>query len=99
MLSREFDFELDVAASTQNALCAEFYTKSDDGLSKVWKDRCVWMNPPYGRAIGEWVRKAYESAQAGATVVALLPARCDTRWWHKYVMKAEIHFLEPVLNF
>jgi site-specific DNA-methyltransferase (adenine-specific) len=98
-LSHEFEFQVDVAASKENALCGEFYTKTEDGLSKDWGEKCVWMNPPYGRAIDRWVRKAYESAQDGATVVALLPARCDTRWWHQYVMKAEIRFLRGRLKF
>ena len=58
------------------------------------------MNPPYGREIGQWVQKAYESAQAGATVVCLLPARTDTQWWHRYVLKAsEVRFIAGRLKF
>jgi site-specific DNA-methyltransferase (adenine-specific) len=59
------------------------------------------MNPPYGREIGKWVRKAYETAQAGrqAVVVCLLPARTDTAWWHDYAMKGEIRFLRGRLKF
>lgn len=40
----------------------------------------VFCNPPYGRAVGEWVKKAYEeSKKPGTLVVCLLPARTDTR--------------------
>lgn len=57
------------------------------------------MNPPYGRAIGSWVRKAYESSLKGATVVCLVPARTDTKWWHDYAMKGEIEFIKGRLKF
>jgi len=57
------------------------------------------MNPPYGRVIGQWVKKAYESSLDGATVVCLLPARTDTSWWHDYCMKGEIRFVRGRLKF
>jgi phage N-6-adenine-methyltransferase len=91
-------FELDVCATPENAKCARFFTKEQDGLAQEWEGR-VWMNPPYGREIGKWVRKAYESAQAGATVVCLLPARTDTAWWHDYCEKGRYRFLRGRLKF
>lgn len=58
------------------------------------------MNPPYGRAISAWVRKAWEShVLNGATVVCLLPARTDTRWWHDYCMRGRITFVRGRLKF
>ena len=55
----------------------------------------MFCNPPYGRALGAWVRKAYEEAQAGTTVVLLIPARTDTAYFHDYIYgKAEIRFLQ-----
>lgn len=55
------------------------------------------MNPPYGREIGKWVKKAAES---NATVVCLLPARTDTKWFHEYILgKAEIRFVKGRLKF
>jgi len=58
------------------------------------------MNPPYGREIGKWVAKAHASAELGATVVALLPARTDTTWWHNYVTRAsDIRFLRGRVRF
>ena len=44
------------------------------------------MNPPYGRGIGVWLQKAYESSQQGSTVVCLIPSRTDTKGWHDYVI-------------
>ena len=57
------------------------------------------MNPPYGREIGKWMKKAYESALAGATVVCLVPARTDTASWFDYCAKGEIRFIKGRLNF
>jgi site-specific DNA-methyltransferase (adenine-specific) len=58
------------------------------------------MNPPYGRQISKWVKKAYESAKKGAVVVGLLPARTDTKWFHDYIYnKAEIRFVRGRLKF
>jgi len=45
------------------------------------------------------MRKAYESHLAGATVVCLVPARTDTRWWHDYAMKGRIEFIRGRLKF
>ena len=58
------------------------------------------MNPPYGREIGKWIKKAYESSLNGATVVCLLPSRTDTKWFHDYIYnKAEIEFIKGRLKF
>jgi phage N-6-adenine-methyltransferase len=94
----EFVFETDVCALPENAKCARYFTPEQDGLAQQWNGVC-WMNPPYGRAIGAWVKKAFESAQKGATIVCLLPARTDTAWWHDFAMKGEIRFLRGRLKF
>jgi phage N-6-adenine-methyltransferase len=100
LLDSEFHFDVDVCAEHETAKCNTYYTVGDDGLSEEWSGIC-WMNPPYGRKIGKWLKKAYESSQAhGATVVCLIPARTDTAWWHDYVMKAsEIRFVRGRLKF
>lgn len=97
-LNAEFGFETDVCALPSNAKCARFFTPEIDGLTQDWGGVC-WMNPPYGRAIGHWMRKAYESSQCGATVVCLVPARTDTAWWHDYAAKGEVRFLRGRLKF
>ena len=69
------------------------------GLDREWGQR-VYMNPPYGREITPWVKRAYEHSLTGAVVVCLLPSRTDTRWWHEYVMKArQIRFIKGRLHF
>ena len=93
-----YGFTLDVCATADNAKCARYFTEADDGLAQAWQGVC-WMNPPYGRTIGQWMKKAYESSQAGATVVCLVPARTDTRWWHDYAMKGQIEFIRGRLKF
>jgi phage N-6-adenine-methyltransferase len=99
-LDSEFHFELDVCALPENAKCKRFYSPDDDGLRQPWKGVC-WLNPPYGRQIGRWIQKAYESALSGdATVVALIPARSDSKWWHQYVMAAsELWFVAGRIRF
>jgi phage N-6-adenine-methyltransferase len=97
-LDAEHGFTLDVCATRENAKCERHFTRADDGLAHEW-DGIVWCNPPYGRSIGLWVRKAYESAQAGATVVMLVPARTDTRWWHEYCARGEVTFLPGRVKF
>ncbi len=98
-LDAEFHFGLDVCASAENAKCAIYFVKETDGLSQDWATRICWMNPPYGREIVKWIRKAYESSLNGATVVCLVPSRTDTRWWHEYVVKGEVRFLRGRVRF
>ncbi len=97
-LNDEFSFQVDVCATAENAKCARFFTIADDGLSQTWAGSC-WMNPPYGRTIAAWMRKAYESSLDGATVVCLVPARTDTAWWHDYAMRGTIRFIRGRLKF
>lgn len=98
-MNAEFNFEVDVCALPENAKCSRYFTPEQDGLEQPWSGIC-WMNPPYGREIGKWVQKAYESAQSGATVVCLLPARTDTHWWHSWVNQAsEVRFIRGRLKF
>lgn len=97
----EFGFTLDACALPSNAKCAKYFTPEVDGLAQDWGGEVVWCNPPYGREIGKWVKKcAEESKKNNTTVVALLPARTDTRWFHEYIYhKAEVVFLRGRLKF
>jgi phage N-6-adenine-methyltransferase len=97
-MAQEFAFDVDVCALPENAKVGRYFTPQENGLAQEWRGVC-WMNPPYGRGIGAWVRKAYESAQDGATVVCLLPARTDTAWFHDYCQRGEIRFLRGRLKF
>lgn len=99
-LDAEFGFDLDAFALPQNAKCAAYYTPEQDALSQPW-DGVVWCNPPYGRNIGKWVRKAHEENRRNNNyIVMLLPARTDTKWFHDYILsKAEIRFIRGRLKF
>lgn len=97
-LDSVYNFETDLCATHENALCSRYYTKEQDGLAQEWTGVC-WMNPPYGRQVGKWMRKAYESARRGATVVCLVPARTDTAWWHDYAAKGKVTFIRGRLRF
>ena len=58
------------------------------------------MNPPYGRGIDKWVKKAFLESLNGSTVVCLLPARTATRWFHDYIYnRAEVRFIKGRLKF
>lgn len=103
-LNKEFMFDLDVCATKENTKCKRWYELQDDGLSKPWLGHRVWMNPPYGRGIGKWVKKAHDTVlgvvQNHGIVVCLLPARTDTKWFHDYILgKAEIRFIKGRLKF
>jgi phage N-6-adenine-methyltransferase len=101
----EFGIETDVCASAENAVVSRFYSREQNGLLQQWTGVC-WMNPPYGREISHWIEKASNAALAGATVVCLLPARTDTRWWHEFVQPVldgtrcgEVRFIKGRLKF
>ncbi len=99
-LNEEFNFDWDVCASEDNAKCSNFFTVHDDCLRLNWAPEMVYfMNPPYGREMPKFIKKAYEESLKGATVVCLLPARTDTKVWHEYCMKGEIRFIKGRLKF
>lgn len=98
-LNAEFNFTLDVCALPDSAKCENYYTPEIDGLAQEWSGVC-WMNPPYGREIIHWMKKAYEESLKGAVVVCLVPARTDTAWRHDYAMRAaEIRLVRGRLKF
>lgn len=97
-LHKEFGFTLDPCSDGENAKCEKFYTPRENGLLRDWGNETVFMNPPYSE-VESWMRKAYGSAQEGATVVCLVPARTDTAWWHEYAMKSEIRLIRGRLKF
>jgi hypothetical protein len=90
-LGKEFHFDFDP--------CPLRNVTSYNGLTDLWGSS-NFINPPYGRDIGKWIKKAYEVAQGGARCVLLIPSRTDTKWWHDYIMKAdEIRFIKGRLKF
>ena len=61
-LNEEFHFNLDACAIPENAKCEKFFTLEQDGLKQEWEGT-VWCNPPYGKTVGEWVAKAYQTSR------------------------------------
>jgi hypothetical protein len=72
------------------------YTILDDGLSKPWGGR-VWLNPPYGRQIDQWMKKMAEHFNG----IALTFARTETAMWHEHIwpVASSILFLEGRIHF
>ncbi len=98
-LDWEFRFTLDPCCTHKNAKCKKHYTREENGLLQSWADERVFMNPPYGRDVKHWLRKAYQESKNGATVVCLVPSRTDTAWWHNYAAKGDVRFLPGRLRF
>ncbi len=100
-LNKEYRFTLDAATTTELAKCPIYYTKQDNSLVKSWGGNIVFLNPPYGRGLKHWVRKAYlEGEKPDTRVVMLIPARTDTIYFHEYVMKAaKVIFVKGRLKF
>lgn len=99
-LDAEFGFTLDAAASDTNAKCARYFTVDDDALGRDWGREHVWLNPPFGRGLREWARKAWEASRSGALVVMLVPSATDMDWWHDYILEAdEIRFIRGRMSF
>ncbi len=95
-IDAEFGFTLDAAASAENKKVAAFFDKKIDAMTQDWAPHRIWLNPPYGEGykLSQWVKKAHDEAQRGATVVMLIPARTNTNWFHDYCLgKAQVRFI------
>lgn len=100
-LNEEFHFTLDPCATDENHKCQKYFTKRDNGLKQSWENEIVFVNPPYGKSIKEWVSKTfYEWLYHNITIVLLIPARTDTRYFHDYIYGiAELRFIKGRLKF
>lgn len=101
-LNAEFGFSLDAAASESNAKCPRFFTERENGLIQSWGGECVFCNPPYGRHVAEWAKKALsESKKPGTVVVLLVASRTDTAWFHDFIWghAREVRFIRGRLRF
>jgi len=109
-LNDEFSFGLDAAALSSSTLVPDNWYGPDhlepnrrDAFSRYWtrdaNGKPIWLNPPYGRTIGEWMKKANDEALRGGVIVCLVPARTDTNWWHLYCIQHEVRFIKGRLRF
>ena len=101
ILDDEFCFNLDPCCTEENRKCENYFTIKQDGLSRSWDNRVVFMNPPYGGHTGEWLKKAYESSLRGATVVCLIVSSTDRSYWHELIFPyaSQIRFIRGRLKF
>lgn len=106
---QEFHFTLDAAALKTSALNDNWYgpdhedPERRDAFTRDWvadaQGGAIWLNPPYGKTIKAWMKKADEEAQKGATVVCLVPSRTDTAWFHDYCIHHEVRYIRGRLKF
>jgi len=101
-LDKEFHFTIDLAATAENTKHGRYYSPEVDSLSMDWNHKIGFCNPPYGRELKARVKKGAEIITG--TIVMLLPARTDTRWFHDYIYEThqyntEIRFLKGRLKF
>lgn len=95
----ENGFAIDAAADSSNHLCDRWYGPGSiwgtDALAEPKWMSPAWCNPPYSRSIDQWIFKMNEQADLGATIVALLPAKVETKWWYEGIVakKRDIYFL------
>ena len=88
--------------ATPNVPARYVYTKKDNGLQYTWYDR-VFLNPPYGYAITEWIDKLKFDYKAGniTEAIALCPASTGTEWFSTMseypccFLRNKLYFLRP----
>jgi phage N-6-adenine-methyltransferase len=105
-LNSEFSFDLDPCTTEDNPLGTKYFmTMQTNGLLQSWDfAKAIFINPPYNREVGKWVKKAAESTRSNLDqiIVMLITARTDTRWFHSYIYakpNVEIRFLKGRLRF
>ena len=99
-LNKEFCFTLDPCATKENKKCENYFTIKENGLEQSWRNHVVFCNPPYGREIKKWVKKAHDEWLDGTKIVMLIPARTDTSYFHDYIYgKAKLRFIRGRLKF
>jgi phage N-6-adenine-methyltransferase len=98
-LMNEFDFDLDAAADEELARLPNFLTNALE--VEDWPGERIWLNPPYGRKLEPFIRKAAKEADKGKTIVALIPFRCRAAWWHECVIgrAAEVRCVRKRIKF
>ena len=90
-LDKQFSFDYDP--------CPLNESPDFNGLNEEW-GKSTFVNPPYGREIGLWVKKAYDEWRKGKTIVMLMPVRTDTNYFHNYILgKAKLIFIKGRLRF
>jgi len=90
-LHAEFDFQIDLAASFENAKLPFWFTKEWNALELEWFPAFTrgWLNPPYSRGLcAKFIAKAADERRKRFLTVMLLPARTDTKAFHEHIYNA-----------
>jgi phage N-6-adenine-methyltransferase len=99
-MNKEFNFTIDVCALPENSKCKRFFSPIENGLKQSWKNEICWCNPPYGKEVKDWVKKAYLESFNGAKTVLLIPVKSNTNWWHEFIIPfAEVRFVKGRIAF
>ena len=101
-LNKKFNFTIDVCADTTNKKVKKYFDIKSNGLVQSWQNNICWCNPPYGREISTWIKKAKDECSSDCVIVMLLPARVDTKWFHEYIYTnddCKISFIKGRLKF
>lgn len=88
-INMKYKCTLDVCCNIKNKKCDRYFTIEDDGLKQSWKtsdNEYAFCNPPYGRKIVDWFKKAIEEFKNNNQSVFLVPNRTDTKWFHNYIL-------------
>ena len=98
------DIDFDAAATPDNALMERYLSSGENNaFTADWRDfgRTAYLNPPYGRKIGNWLDLAIRWRDHGVNTLALIPVSPDTFWWKRAVWgyATRIWFLEGRLRF
>lgn len=71
------------------------FNRFDNGLLQSWNGR-VWLNPPYGKETGQWMRRLAGHGNG----IALVFSRTDTNWFHESIARADaVLFIEGRIDF
>lgn len=91
-------FDLDPCGAPDHPTAEHVWTleAGRDGLREAWHGR-VWLNPPYGRIMREWVARLIEHGRG----TALIPVATGTKLWMDAVFPhaSAIHFYRHRINF
>lgn len=113
-LNEEFNFTIDLAGNSINHKLQHYYNLEQDSLKQDWSNQRAFLNPPYGRKIGQWIKKCAKTQQENRqlvippydiglpVIVALLPARTSNNWFHKYCYNqpgVDVRFIKGRLKF
>ena len=90
-IDHEFDFDIDICASDKNSLCQMCFTEKRSALDRQWNlytSANCFINPPYSQTQVFMEMAAHQAKFHNLTVVALVNANTDTKWFSDAVKSA-----------